>query len=156
MNFSSDGALFISIKAKGKSVVCVEEGTVEQIVRFLLRSNKPLLSKHESSAQKARDAAMKVSSDDPDKQGDKKKATGKRSHEDDDDDLEDDGEGTSDKKPQKKSSSAKSTSTKDAPAAQTVKYGGRTWQVPKDFFDLMVKRSMLKEEADEVIIVDDD
>ncbi|KAJ3234603.1 hypothetical protein HDU77_000392 [Chytriomyces hyalinus] len=145
-----------SSKAKGKSVVRHEEGTFEQIVRFLLRSNKPLLSKHENSAQKGRDAAMKLAIDNADKQGDKKKATGKRTHEDDDDDLDDNGEGTSEKKPRKKSLSAKSTSPKDAPAAQTVKYGGRTWQVPKDFFDLMVKRSMLKEEADEVIIVDDD
>ncbi|KAJ3227729.1 hypothetical protein HDU78_009957, partial [Chytriomyces hyalinus] len=50
-----------SSKAKGKSVVCHEEGTFEQIVWFLLCSNKPLLSKHENSAQKARDAAMKLS-----------------------------------------------------------------------------------------------
>ncbi|KAJ3239185.1 hypothetical protein HDU77_011348, partial [Chytriomyces hyalinus] len=63
------------------------------------------------------------------------------------------GEGTSEKKLQKKSSSAKSMHSN---AAQTVKYRGITWDMPKDFFDLMVKRSMLKEEADEVIIVDDD
>ncbi|KAJ3221463.1 hypothetical protein HDU78_000446, partial [Chytriomyces hyalinus] len=139
-----------SSQGKGKSVLRQEEGTYEQIVRFLLRSHKALLSKHENAAQKARDAAA-------DKQGDKKKATGKRTHEDDDDDLEDDnGEGTSEKKPRKKSSSSKSTKSKDVPAAQTVKYRGITWAMPKDFFDLMVKRSMLKEEADEVIIVDDD
>ncbi|KAJ3223215.1 hypothetical protein HDU78_011368, partial [Chytriomyces hyalinus] len=106
--------------AKGKSVVCQEEGTFEQIVRFLLRSNKPLLSKHENSAQKARDAAVKLAS---------KKAAGKRAHEDHDDNLDNNGEGTSEKKPRKKLSSAKSTSPKDTPAAQTVKYGGITWHL---------------------------
>ncbi|KAJ3224835.1 hypothetical protein HDU78_010812 [Chytriomyces hyalinus] len=86
----------------------------------------------------------------------KKKGSGKRSHEDDNDDLEDNREGTLEKQSRKKSSSTKSTSSKDVPAAQTVKYRVITWAMPKGFFDLMVKRSMLKEEADEVIIVDDD
>ncbi|KAJ3380673.1 hypothetical protein HDU80_002035, partial [Chytriomyces hyalinus] len=147
---TSDSCPGPSSKAKGKSVVRHEEGTFEQIVRFLLCSNKPLLSKHETSAQKVRDAAIKLTTDNAGKEGDKKKGSRKCSHEDDDDDLEDDGEGTSDKKPQKKSSSAKSTSSKGVPAGQVIKYGGRTWDMPKDFFDLMVKRSMLKEEADEL------
>ncbi|KAJ3232333.1 hypothetical protein HDU77_000861 [Chytriomyces hyalinus] len=126
-------------KSKGKGVMPEEEGTFDEVVAFLLRQNHPLLSKHKGT--------IRYKLDNP-KRKQKKRAREEGSEEDDDDN---DKETTSEQPPLKK----RSDSSPVEPAAQTVNYGGRSWDVPKDFLDLMLKNQIVKEEDDKVIIIAD-